>query len=124
MPIRSSKPMKAQSYSIEAEQCLLGAIIQNNQATALVENEVAVDHFYHLGHRLIYEAVLQLAAEDEPFTPVNLAEYLEKKGQLEYVGGLVYISDLCQNAPDAENLGAYARIIYDYAVFRQLVNPN
>ncbi len=116
--------LKIPPHSIEAEQSVLGGLMLDNQALEQVVDKITANDFYHPGHRLLYEAVLQLSTDSKPFDPLTLAEHLDNKGELEIVGGLMYITDLVSNVPSVANIRAYAEIIYERSMLRQLINAS
>ena len=116
--------IKTPPHSIEAEQSVLGGLMLDNQAWDHVVDKVTADDFYHPGHRLIYEAIAQLSADSKPFDPLTLAESLENRAELENAGGLVYLTELVGNVPSIANIRAYAEIIYERSMLRQLINAS
>ncbi len=125
LPIdEATTTLKTAPHSIEAEQSVLGGLMLDNQALEQVVDKITAADFYHPGHRLLYEAVSQLSADSKPFDPLTLAEHLENKGELEITGGLVYITDLVSNVPSVANIRAYAEIIYERSMLRQLINAS
>ena len=53
---------------------------------------------------------------------VTVAEVLERKGQLESVGGAAYLTSLINLTPTAVNAGYYARIVERKAILRNLIS--
>ncbi len=72
-------------------------------------------------HRLIFRAIAKLADEDQPFDLVTLAETLERTEQLEAAGGLPYLGVIANETPSAANIKAYARIVRQTSILRQLI---
>jgi replicative DNA helicase len=113
--------LKVPPHSIEAEQALLGGLTLDNAAWDQVADMVTEADFYRRDHRLIFTTISDLAAQGMPFDVVTLAERLEAKGELQQAGGLAYLGALAGNTPSAANIKAYAAIVRDHGVVRQLI---
>ena len=107
-------------HSIEAEQSVLGALIIDNNAIDRVADVLSAADFYNEGHRLVYEHINRLAADNHPADAVTVAESLRAAGKLDYVGGLAYIGAIANAVPTAANVRRYAEIVRDRSVMRRL----
>ncbi|MBC7711583.1 MAG: replicative DNA helicase, partial [Rhizobacter sp.] len=56
--------LRTPPHSIEAEQSVLGALIIDNNAIDKVADLLRGDDFYNEAHRLIYEHINRLAADN------------------------------------------------------------
>ncbi|MBQ0754576.1 MAG: replicative DNA helicase [Gammaproteobacteria bacterium] len=108
--------------SVEAEQAVLGGLMLSNDAWDQVSERVGEDDFYRKEHRLIFRVLLQLAEDNQPRDLLTVSEALQKLGQLEAAGGPGYISELSRNTPSAANISAYAEIVRERSVLRQLIS--
>ncbi|AJD49539.1 DNA helicase, DnaB type [Isoalcanivorax pacificus W11-5] len=108
--------------SVEAEQAILGGLMLNNDAWDQVSERVSEPDFYRKDHRLIFRVMAQLAEQDQPRDMVTVSEALEQLGQLENAGGAAYLSELTRNTPSAANISAYADIVRERSILRQLIN--
>lgn len=113
--------LKVPPHSIEAEQSVLGGLMLDNGAWDKVADLVSAEDFYRRDHRLIFKAVRHLAEAGDPFDVVTLAEWLDKQGELEKLGGIAYLSTLATNTPSAANIKSYAGIVRQRSVLRQLI---
>jgi replicative DNA helicase len=107
--------------SVDAEQSVLGGLLLDNQAWERVSDVLTADDFYRREHRLIFNAVSALCEEGSPADVVTVSEWLAKSGELEAAGGLSYIGTLANNTPSAANIAAYAKIVRENAVLRELI---
>ncbi len=117
----SVEPLKVPPHSIEAEQAVLGGLLLDNNAWDQIADRVAETDFYRQDHRLIFQAIAALAEKGQPFDVITLSEYLEPLGQLEQAGGLAYLGALAKDTPSASNIKAYADIVRERAILRQLI---
>lgn len=109
-------------HNLEAERAVLGAIMLQNDAYELVSPILSGRDFYREAHRRIYEAIDRILEwKDGCADLVTLKEELGKRGELEEVGGPVYISALFDGVPRGSNVEHYARIVREKAQLRALV---
>jgi len=113
--------LKVPPHSVEAEQSVLGGLMLDNAAWDRVADALNENDFYRRDHRLIFAAVHALADQGRPFDVVTLAEHLGSRGELEEAGGLGYLGELAHNTPSAANILAYAGIVRERSVVRQLI---
>ncbi len=107
--------------SVEAEQALLGGLMLENRAWDKVAGKVSEADFYRPDHRLIFVAIQELADRNEPRDAVTLSEFLERRDQLTEAGGLGYLGTLAKDTPSAANIVAYADIVRERALLRELI---
>ena len=118
----SGERLRIPPHSNQAEQSLLGGLMLDNQTWDAVADKVGEGDFYRREHRLIFGAIRDLAAREQPFDVVTLAEMLERTGQLEDAGGLPYLGVIATGTPSAANVKAYAKIVRERSVLRQLIS--
>lgn len=107
--------------SAEAEQAVLGGLMLAPDRLSDLADWLKEDDFYRRDHRLIYRAVLELAAKSKPLDVVTLGEWFEANALAEQVGGLSYLIELASNTPSAANIVAYAEIVVEKSRLRQLI---
>ena len=112
--------LKLPPHSIEAEQSVLGGLLLDNGAADRIADFLSGDHFYSDAHRLLYNAIMQLVADNKPADVVTLAEALGSVNKLDYVGGMTYLAALVENVPTAANIRRYAEIVHERAILRRL----
>ncbi|MCB1749424.1 MAG: replicative DNA helicase [Gammaproteobacteria bacterium] len=114
--------LKVPPHSIEAEQAVLGGLMLDNEALIQVSEKISTDDFYRRDHGAVYNAVLELAGDNKPFDVVTVAEWLDSHGNLAAVGGMSYLAQLAENTPSAANIAAYADIVRQRAILRELIS--
>lgn len=114
--------LKIPPHSIQAEQSVLGGLMLDNQTWDTVADKLIEEDFYRKDHRLIFKAIAKLADKQEPFDVITLSESLEATGTLAEVGGLAYLGMLVKDTPSAANIAAYATIVRDRSILRQLIH--
>jgi len=106
---------------MEAEQSVLGGLMLDNQAWETVADIVNENDFYRHDHALIFRAIADLSNQDKPYDVVTISDWLEKRNQLDEIGGLAYLGILANDTPTAVNVKAYADIVREYSVLRNLI---
>jgi len=86
-----------------------------------VADQVLPEDFYRPDHRLIFAAIGELAADGKPCDVVTVSQQLERTGKLEGAGGLAYLSSVARDTPTAANVRAYAEIVRERSLLRQLI---
>lgn len=117
-----TESLKLPPHSIEAEQAVLGGLLIDGEAWLAVAERVGEDDFYRRDHRLLFRAISALANEAKPSDVVTVAEWLENSGDLDKAGGLHFIARIAENTPSAANISAYADIVRERSVLRQLIH--
>jgi hypothetical protein len=110
-------------HSIEAEQAVLGGLLLDSQSWDNVADVVGSADFYRPDHRLIFDAIAQVAALGKPADAVTVSECLERSGKLVDAGGLAYLGSLVRDTATAANVRAYAGIVRERSLLRQLYSP-
>ena len=113
--------IKTPPHSIEAEQSVIGGLLLDNERWDTVAEKVMASDFYSRPHKLVFEAVKSILEDSQPLDLITLSEFLERREQLEDVGGFAYLADLVKNTPSAANINAYAEIVAERAVVRNLI---
>ncbi|PSQ92788.1 MAG: replicative DNA helicase [Proteobacteria bacterium SW_6_67_9] len=119
-PQSSAADPRMPPHSIEAEQAVLGGLMLANDAWDRVADRVHEEDFYRREHRLLYRAIGELADRDQPRDVVTVSEWLGQRGELDSVGNLAYLARLAEETPSAANITAYADIVRERSVLRQL----
>lgn len=108
-------------FDIEAEQAVLGSIIEDNDQLIHAEKWLSPASFYKPAHQHIYRVIEDLAKERIPFDEVTLGDRLKKSGNLDDCGGYMYIAELVDCIPAAGNIEYWARIIGEHAQARSAI---
>ena len=114
--------LKVPPNSIQAEQSVLGGLMLDNQTWDTIADRIIESDFYRRSHQLIFRKIEELAEKQIPFDVITLSDALKSIGELENVGGLAYLILLAKDTPSAANIIAYADIVRDRSVLRQLIH--
>ena len=114
--------LRVPPHSIEAELSVLGGLMLNNSAWDRIVDKVSDNEFYRKDHRFIFAAIRDLSNDGKPADAVTVAEHLEHAGDLETAGGMDTIVRITQDVPGSANIEAYADIVRERAILRDLIS--
>ncbi|MDP1573464.1 MAG: replicative DNA helicase [Coxiellaceae bacterium] len=119
----NTRPTKIPPHSIEAEQAVLGALMLDHRAWDEIADRISHSDFYRGDHQVIFEAIATLVGRSQPFDALTITEILKSTHQLSVLPtGEAYLYELAQNTPSAANIKAYADIVRERSVLRQLIS--
>ncbi|MEP4891325.1 MAG: replicative DNA helicase [Aliiglaciecola sp.] len=113
--------LKIPPHSMEAEQSVLGSMLIAPDSWDKVAEVVVEEDFYNRSHRTIFRSIVRLLSANKPVDIITVSEELESHDELEEAGGFTYLGELAQNTPSAANVVAYAEIIKERAITRELI---
>lgn len=108
--------------NIEAEAGVLGSLLIDPGAIVQVADFLRPDDFYREAHREIYRAVLDLYETSDPADLITLTDELQRRGKLDEVGGISYVSSLANQVPTSANVEYYGKIVERTAILRRLIS--
>ena len=108
----------------EAEKAVLGGLMLETERFDSVILKISDKDFHGKDHQLIFESMGELINENKPLDPLTVSEKLDSKNLLNKIGGKDYLISLATETPTAANLEAYAAIIRQRSVARQLMKAN
>lgn len=101
---------------------MLGAILLDNSSLELLTEKLKPEEFFLDQHRRIYERMTQLASGGSVVDTLTLSDHLQHSGELEAVGGIIYLSNLIDGVPKITNVEHYAKLIREKAALRQIIH--
>ncbi|WP_051551575.1 replicative DNA helicase [Nocardioides sp. URHA0020] len=120
---RPSRPGdRTPPQDMAAEQSVLGSMLISKDAIADVTEVIRGVDFYRPSHETIHDAIIDLYGRGEPVDMVTVAAELQRRGELQRIGGAPYLHTLSANVPIAANAGYYAEIVREKAMLRRLVD--
>lgn len=115
---------RVQPHSLEAERSVLGCMMLDDNAVSLALETLTAADFYLEAHKGIYEAMTTLNASGRPVDLVTLTDELFRRGTMEGVGGISYLTDLSRYVPTTVNAKSYIRIVEEKAILRRLIRAS
>ncbi len=114
--------MKLPPHSLEAEQCVLGSVLIDNDALLQVSEFLRSEHFYDLNNAKVFEAMLKLYELRSPIDIVTVAEKLKEMKVIKRIGGKAFLSRLANDVPTSANVESYGQIIKSLSAKRELIS--
>lgn len=118
---KDSDPLKRPPHSAEAEQSIIGGLMLDNQVWDKISSTLCETDFYRTEHRVLFRALHELSKKNQPFDVVTVLDILKSKHALDEAGGEAYLFELANNTPSVANITAYAEIVREKSVYRQLI---
>ena len=124
---RTSQPVdnglgRLQPQAPDMERAVLGAMMIDSDAYAMVCEILSPESFYEPRNQMIYSAIRDLSIREKPIDVLTVTEQLAKNGTLEQVGGPVYISELSSRVASSVHIEYHANVIAQKATARQLIH--
>ena len=120
-PTRDEWEERQPPASNEAEQSVLGSLLQDNTALAVVGDLLDAQSFYFHPNRMIFDAIQRLLRAGHPADAVTVFERLQVSGLGDEVGGIAYLHALELCVPNARNARRYAEIVAEKYAERALI---
>ena len=108
-------------HNLEAERCVLGAILIHNDAFNQAAELIDADDFFRDAHRRVFDKMVDLHERGEVIDLVTLKDELGRSGDLDGVGGPAYIAGLVDGVPRSTHVEHYARIVKEKSTLRNLI---
>ena len=112
---------KVPPQAIEVEEAVLGALMLEKDAFHTVQAILKPESFYKDEHKKIFTAIRELAAKEKPIDLLVVTQALRNKGELDEVGGPLYITQLTSRVASAAHIEFHARIIAQKYIQRELI---
>ncbi|HRP52828.1 MAG TPA: DnaB-like helicase N-terminal domain-containing protein, partial [Fluviicola sp.] len=112
---------KIPPQAIDLEQAVLGAMMLDKNAVTDTIDMLQAESFYDPKHVYIYKAIRDLFGTSNPIDLLTVTERLKKNGELEAVGGVVYLSTLTQKVGSIAHIEYHARIIAQKHIQREII---
>ena len=104
---------------LDAERGTLGGMLMGREGVEAALEVVKARDFYLPKHELLFDAIGALYERNEPVDTLTVKAELERRGELEKIGGWVYLHDLIDCVGSALNAGFYAETVRDMALLRR-----
>ena len=113
---------RIQPQARELEVAVLGALMLEKDAYSIVSEILKPECFYEKAHEKIFSAIVDLAVSQRPVDMLTVTEQLRRRGELEDVGGPVYIAQLTSQVASSAHIEYHARIIAQKYLARELIS--
>ena len=110
--------------AVDIEMAVLGAMLLEKEAISKTLEILDDSAFYKPAHQNIFKGMVGLFEKNEAVDSITLVEELRRRGQLDAIGGPVYISELTMRVTSAANVEYHAKIVLEKALLRNLISAS
>ncbi len=107
--------------NLEAEMAVLGSAFLTNYALDKVCEELSSDMFVNAANKRIFEAIYDLHEHKVPLDSATVKNEIDKKGSINNIGGVEYLSEVIASVITAANIDYYIEIVREKALRRKLI---
>ena len=112
---------RQQPQAVDFEEVVIGACLIEQEAFGQIADILKPGSFYETKHRLIFEAIQSLSAENKPIDILTVTEQMRVNGTLDQAGGPYYIAELSNKVVSSAHIEYHAKIIAQKALARELI---
>ena len=112
---------RQQPQATDFEEVVIGACLIEQEAFGRIADILKPQSFYESKHRLIFEAIQSLSAENKPIDILTVTEQMRVNGTLEEAGGPYYIAELSNKVVSSAHIEYHAKIIAQKYLARELI---
>lgn len=120
-PMSTNELGKIQPQAIELEEAVLGALLIESKAYQEIEDILTPNDFYSEKNQIIYKAIVSLSVKRNPIDMLTVVQELKSSGELDVIGGPLYIADLSDKIASSAHIIYHAQIINQKAKSRKLI---
>ncbi|MCJ7511017.1 MAG: AAA family ATPase, partial [Dehalococcoidia bacterium] len=113
---------KLPPHDLEAEEAVIASLLVDGEAIFKVAPVLQPGDFFREKNAWAYDACLALWERSEAINQITLAHELARRGRLDEMGGVAYLSQLVADLPTPLGVEYYAQLVQTDAVYRRLVD--
>ena len=117
----AAQAVRVPPNDVEAEQAVLSCMIFEPNAIGDISEKLNSDDFYRPGHRIVFEAIIDLFSRGIAVDMITLRDRLDEKGLLEQAGSREYLFVLAGAVATAANASHYVNIVEKRSIERKLI---
>ena len=114
-------PIRTLPNNLEAEESVLGACFLTKYAMQKAIESVSPEDFYDEKNQKIFKSIIELSDESTPLDLTTITAKLQKKKELNEVGGVEYLTEIVNFVPTASNIDYYINIVQESSILRRLI---
>ncbi len=121
---KNSVEARVLPHNLESEQCVLGCVLIDQDASFNILSDVKEDDFYLESHKIICDNMIRIFNSNQPVDYVTLCDQLERVNMIDSVGGHDYLIMLTNIVPSAKNFNHYLEIVKQNSILRKLISAS
>jgi replicative DNA helicase len=107
--------------SIHTEIAILGAMLLDTVAISDATAKLKAEDFSLDSHQRVYRCIIDLMARGQGVDYTTVRAELERRREIDSIGGPAYLAYLTEGIPRNFNIESYVRIVKDKSLLRQLM---
>ena len=115
-------PEEPKMFSLEAEQALLGALLDTNECVYDIADAIRSSDFFEPFHQRLYDAIVTTVRSGRVAETAYLDTYFKGDPAYESFQGVRYLKDLLGSAPAISTVTHHTNTIVDLALRRHLID--
>jgi len=112
---------KVPPQALDMEEAVLGALMLEKEAVITIVDILRPESFYREAHQKIFAAIRDVSAREIPVDIFTVTEELRATGELDSIGGPVYLTQLTTRVVSAAHVEFHARIVAQKYIQRELI---
>ena len=124
MANKENQVLRVPPNSRDAEAAVIGCMLIDPQAISKAFQILNIDSFYNSSNATIFRIMLDLFDKNKTIDTISIIAELEKKGEIDNVGGPYYITGLSSDAPTSENIEYYAKLVQEKFILRKIIETS
>lgn len=112
---------KVPPQAVDMEEAVLGAVMLDKEAAITILDILKPESFYRDTHQKIFRAIADLTAREFAVDLYTVTEELRSTGELDSVGGPVYLTQLTSKVASSAHVEYHARIVSQKYIQRELI---
>ena len=111
-----------QPQAVDVERVVLGALMIDKDAFAMISEHIKAETFYEPRHQKIFAAIQSLNLHDKPVDVLTVIDQLKHDGTLEEIGGEPYVLELSSSVASSAHIEYHSKILAQKHLARQLIS--
>ncbi len=107
--------------NLEAEQSVIGSMLTDRTAITIASEILTKESFYNKGCGILFEAMVELYKENAVVDLVTLQSRLKDNNVAGELSDMQYLASMAMSVPVTANVKAYAQIVKEKALLRDLI---
>jgi len=112
---------KLPPQALDLEEAILGGLLIDKKADEMFDVFTNPEVFYKEAHKLVFEAIVNVSAKNEPVDLLTVSAELKRMGKLEAVGGDFFLIQLTQKTSSSAHIDYHSRIVLQKYIAREQI---
>ena len=111
-------------HSTDAEMSVIGSMMLSGDAILTASEILSPESFYVRQYGVFFKAIVDIYNSGKPVDSVTILEKLKEMQAPPEIRNARFIAELIESVPSSSSIRAYAKIVRDNAIKRELIRAN